>query len=112
MIWWRLSCIKQEKLTLSKHPDLLSDLCEDLCFRYFVVLIIFNCMYIIYLKKKYFLWGLLWPDVVSSNPDQGEEYSITWYSLLVTCDRLVVSPGLPVSSTNKTDHHDITELLL
>jgi hypothetical protein len=22
------------------------------------------------------------------------------------------SPGLPVSSTNKTDHHDITEILL
>jgi hypothetical protein len=24
----------------------------------------------------------------------------------------VVSPGTPVSSTNKTDHHDITEILL
>jgi hypothetical protein len=24
----------------------------------------------------------------------------------------VVSPGPPVSSTNKTDHHDITEILL
>ena len=31
----------------------------------------------------------------------------------VTCDRSVVfSPGPPVSSTNKTDHHDITEILL
>ena len=24
----------------------------------------------------------------------------------------LVSPGTPVSSTNKTDHHDITEILL
>jgi hypothetical protein len=24
----------------------------------------------------------------------------------------VVSPGTPVSSTNKTDHHDIAEILL
>jgi hypothetical protein len=28
----------------------------------------------------------------------------------VTCDRF--SLGTPVSSTNKTDHHDITEILL
>jgi hypothetical protein len=33
--------------------------------------------------------------------------------LSVTCDRSVVfSAGPPVSSTNKTDHHDITEILL
>jgi hypothetical protein len=30
----------------------------------------------------------------------------------VTCDRSVFSPGPPVSSTNKTDCHDITEILL
>jgi hypothetical protein len=30
----------------------------------------------------------------------------------VTCDRLVVFSGTPVSSTNKTDRHDITEILL
>ena len=30
----------------------------------------------------------------------------------VTCGRQVVSPGTPVSSTNKTDHQDITEILL
>ena len=30
----------------------------------------------------------------------------------MTCDRLVVSPGPPVSSTNKTDRHDTTEILL
>jgi hypothetical protein len=31
---------------------------------------------------------------------------------MVTYDRLWVSPGLPVSSTNKTDCHDITEIYL
>ena len=31
----------------------------------------------------------------------------------MTCDRSVVFPGTPVSSTNKTDRHDIiTEILL
>jgi hypothetical protein len=30
----------------------------------------------------------------------------------MTCYRLVVSPGTLVSSTNKTDCHDITEILL
>jgi hypothetical protein len=45
--------------------------------------------------------------VVSSIPAHGEGYSIQqyvigqWFSL-----------GTPVSSTDKTDHHDITELLL
>jgi hypothetical protein len=34
------------------------------------------------------------------------------YSLSVTCGRLVVSPGTPVLSTNKTDRHNITEILL
>ena len=33
-------------------------------------------------------------------------------SLSVTCDRSVVLSGYSVSSTNKTDHHDITEMLL
>jgi hypothetical protein len=32
--------------------------------------------------------------------------------LSVTCDRSGFSPGTPVSSTNKTDRHDITEILL
>jgi hypothetical protein len=35
-------------------------------------------------------------------------YNIMWSSLSVTCCRLVVFFGTPVSSTNKTDH-DITE---
>ena len=30
----------------------------------------------------------------------------------MTCDRSAVSPGTPASSTNKTDRHDITEILL
>jgi hypothetical protein len=34
------------------------------------------------------------------------------YSLPVTCVMSVGSQGTPVSSTNKTDHQDITEILL
>jgi hypothetical protein len=30
----------------------------------------------------------------------------------VTCSRSVVSLGTPISSTNKTDRHDIAEILL
>ena len=33
-------------------------------------------------------------------------------SLSVTCNRSVVFSGTPVSSTNKTDNHDIVEILL
>ena len=32
--------------------------------------------------------------------------------LVSVCGRLMFSPGTPVSSTNKTDRHDITEILL
>ena len=51
---------------------------------------------------------------VSSNLDQGEVYNVMWWSLSVTCDRSVVFSGSsdPVSSTNKTDRRDITEILL
>ena len=53
--------------------------------------------------------------VVSSNPAHGEVYSIQH-----VCDKVCqwleigrwFSPGTPVSSTNKTDRYDITELLL
>jgi hypothetical protein len=45
-------------------------------------------------------------DVMNLNLEQGEVYNIMGYSLSVTCDRSVVS------STNKTDLHDITEILL
>jgi hypothetical protein len=46
-------------------------------------------------------------DVVSSNLDQGVQHYVI--SLSVTCDLSVVYTW---SSTNKTDRHDITELLL
>jgi len=49
--------------------------------------------------------------VVSSIPTHGEIqlYVITFVSDLLY---LWFSIGNPVSSTNKTDHHDITEILL
>jgi len=47
-------------------------------------------------------------EVVSSNPMaiHGEVY------LIQLAIGLWFSAGTPVSSTNKTDHHDITEILL
>ena len=53
-------------------------------------------------------------NVVSSNPAQGRLLDTTLCDKV--CQWLVTdqwfSPGTPVSSTNKTDHHDITEILL
>ena len=49
---------------------------------------------------------------VSSNLDQGEVYNIMWLSLSVTWGRFVVFSGPPIFSTNKTDCHDVTEILL
>ena len=42
------------------------------------------------------------------------EYFIQHYvkSLLVVCDMSVVSPDTSLSSTNNTNRHDITEILL
>ena len=37
-------------------------------------------------------------------------YNIMWSSLSVACDRSVVFSRYSGSSTNKTDHHDITEI--
>jgi hypothetical protein len=52
-------------------------------------------------------------NVVSSNPTNGKVYSIQHYVIKFVSDlRQVFSPGTPVSSTNKTDRHDITEILL
>ena len=52
--------------------------------------------------------------VVISNPAHGEVFSIQHCDKI--CQRLVAgrwfSLGTPVSSTNKTDHHDIAEILL
>ena len=54
-------------------------------------------------------------DVASSNLDQGEVYLISHYMIKFVSDLRQVggcSPCPPVSSTNKTDRHDITEILL
>ena len=53
-------------------------------------------------------------NVVSSNPVHGEVYSnnIMWSSLSVTRDRSVVFSGYSVFPTNKTDRHNITEIVL
>ena len=52
---------------------------------------------------------------MSSNPAHGKEYSIQHYMIKV-CLWLATgrwfSPGTPASSTNKTDRHVITEILL
>ena len=49
--------------------------------------------------------------VVSSNPVHGEVYWIQHYVIKFVSDLRQVS-GISVSSINKTDHHDITEILL
>jgi hypothetical protein len=54
--------------------------------------------------------------VVSSNPAHDEVYSIQLYEIKFASDLRQAGGFLwvlrPVSSTNKTDHHDITEILL
>jgi hypothetical protein len=47
---------------------------------------------------------------ISAYPVHGQVYSIQHYVIKFVNDLL--SPGSPVSSTNKTDRHDITEILL
>jgi hypothetical protein len=49
--------------------------------------------------------------IVSSNPIHGEVYSMQHYVIKFVSNLWQVS-GTLVSSTNKTDHHDITEILL
>jgi hypothetical protein len=51
---------------------------------------------------------------VSSNPAHDEVYSIQHFVIKFISDlrQVGVFPGTPVSSTNKTDRHDITEILL
>ena len=54
--------------------------------------------------------------VVSSNPVHGEVYLIQYYVIKFVSDLRQLgrwfSPDTPVSSTNKIDRHDITEILL
>jgi hypothetical protein len=47
--------------------------------------------------------------IVSSIPARGEVYSIHLYE---TYGMSVVYPGIPVSSINKTDRHDVTEIYM
>ena len=47
--------------------------------------------------------------VVSSNPIHGKVYSIQHYVIKFVSD---MQHGTPVSSTDKTDRHNITEILL
>jgi len=54
-------------------------------------------------------------NVVNSNPAHGKVYSIQHYVTKFVSDLRQVGGFLwetPVSSTNKTDRHDITEILL
>jgi hypothetical protein len=52
-------------------------------------------------------------NVVSSNPVHGEVYSIQHYVIKFVIDLRRWFPlGIPVASTNKTNSHDITEILL
>jgi len=51
-------------------------------------------------------------NVVSSNQAKCIRYIILCYRFSVTCGRSVVSPGIQVSSTNKTDRIDIAEIFL
>jgi len=50
--------------------------------------------------------------VVSSNPIHGNVYSIQHYVIKFLSDLRQVGGFSPVSSTNKPDRHDITEILL
>jgi hypothetical protein len=50
--------------------------------------------------------------VMSSNPVHGDVYSIQYYVRQLLATGWWFSSGTPVSSTNKTDRHDITEISL
>ena len=60
-----------------------------------------------------YLWYHITTDVVRSNPTQARctRYNNMWSNLSVTCGRLVVLSRYS-DSTNKTECHDITEILL
>ena len=52
--------------------------------------------------------------VVSVNLAHDEVYSIQHYVIKFVGDLRQVGgfPGIPISSTNKTEHHDIAEIML
>ena len=55
---------------------------------------------------------LITTNVASTNPARGDVYSIQIYVIKFVNDIRLVSYFFPVSSTNKTDRHCITEILL
>ena len=55
---------------------------------------------------------LITTSVASTNPARGDVYSIQIYVIKFVSDIRLVSDFFPVSSTNKTDRHCITEILL
>ena len=65
-----------------------------------------------YIGNKYtHCRGTIWCCEFESWSGQGVQHYVI--NLSVTCDRgRWFSPGPPVSSTNKTDRHDLTEILL
>jgi hypothetical protein len=50
--------------------------------------------------------------VVCSTPADGKVYLIQHFAIKFASDLRWFSPGTQVTSTNKTDRHDITEILL
>ena len=40
------------------------------------------------------------------------QYNIVWLSLTVTSDRTMFFPGKPLSSINKTDPQNVTDIVL
>jgi hypothetical protein len=76
----------------------------------------FNRLHLITITNSYYPISesmLITTDIVSSNPTHGDVYSLQQY---VIRQWLAVgscfSMGTPVSSTNKTDCHNVTEILL
>ena len=60
-------------------------------------------------------WVPITTNVLSSNPTLGEMYSIQHYVINIVSDWQQVwgfSPGTLVTSSNKTDHQDIIDILL
>ena len=67
------------------------------------------------LKTTYIQSMFITTKVVSSNPARGDVYAIQHYVIKFVSHLGAghwFSPDIPVSSTNKTDLHDITEILL
>ena len=76
----------------------------------------YNCLFVLLDHSISTNRCFLTTKVVSSNPVHGEVYSTQQYVIKLLSDLRQVgrtfSPSTPVSSTNKTDRHDIAEILL